>query len=305
MSIKYVKIYDLPVVNSIQTNDLFVISLENSPNYDNTYNSYKVDYNHFFAAVKADVASFGKDMSAISIAGKWEFMDGDDNYIKVNNVNSPNSVVNYDYVKRNFMQEYLDKLRNQIYGLNNVTQKLPSYIGQIVITSDIQTETGMRQIYGSSTRWTLVKGRMLFGVGSNLANTSNDFGKCSAGQINMSLGKMGGCSKTKLTQIPKHSHNFAGMSFKKFPKQVVEFDVHTEDHFECIQANRRKVAYGRGAAKGNYLNTFNASVKLDPKHASKTFTFKAEGEIRNNKSSQNAHTNMPPVIAEYIWERTL
>lgn len=115
--------------------------------------------------------------------------------------------------------------------------------------------------------WEQIKGRFLLGTGANEANSTNKWGALSAGAYNAAAGELGGAAQITLTtaQMPTHSHLF-----------------------ERIPITQPEMTTG-----GNYYAEQSTTVRS----LVKTQTTYPAGEGK-------AHSNMPPYLAVYIWQRT-
>lgn len=115
--------------------------------------------------------------------------------------------------------------------------------------------------------WEQIKGRFLLGTGANKANSTNKWGALSAGAYNAAAGETGGAAQITLTtaQMPTHSHQF-----------------------ERIPITQPEMTTG-----GNYYAEQSTTVGS----LVKTQTTYPAGEGK-------AHSNMPPYLAVYIWQRT-
>lgn len=115
--------------------------------------------------------------------------------------------------------------------------------------------------------WEQIKGRFLLGTGANEANSTNKWGALSAGAYNAAAGEMGGAEQITLTtaQMPTHSH-----LFERIP--ITEPEMTTGGNYYAEQST-----------------TVGSLVK--------TQTTYPAGEGK-------AHSNMPPYLAVYIWQRT-
>lgn len=115
--------------------------------------------------------------------------------------------------------------------------------------------------------WEQIKGRFLLGTGANEANNTNKWGALSARTYNAEAGEMGGAAQITLTaaQMPTHTHLF-----------------------ERIPITQPEMTTG-----GNYYAEQSTTVGS----LVKTQTTYPAGEGK-------AHSNMPPYLAVYIWQRT-
>ena len=115
--------------------------------------------------------------------------------------------------------------------------------------------------------WEQIKGRFLLGTGANEANSTNKWGALSAGAYNAAAGEKGGAAQITLTaaQMPIHTH-----LFERIP--ITEPEMTTGGNYYAEQST-----------------TVGSLVK--------TQTTYPAGEGK-------AHSNMPPYLAVYIWQRT-
>lgn len=115
--------------------------------------------------------------------------------------------------------------------------------------------------------WEQIKGRFLLGTGANETNTTNKWGALSAGAYNAAAGETGGAAQITLTtaQMPTHSHQF-----ERIP--ITEPEMTTGGNYYAEQST-----------------TVGSLVKTQATYPT------GEGK---------AHSNMPPYLAVYIWQRT-
>ena len=120
-------------------------------------------------------------------------------------------------------------------------------------------------IYGGT--WEQIKGRFLFAVGANTANTDNTYGSLNANAINRPVGEQGGEVTHTLTtsEMPSHAH---------------------------------PIRYGSvGSSSGDVY----ASVRLPYNQAQARVGEDKQG--MQSVGGGQAHNNMPPYIAVYMWRR--
>lgn len=140
-------------------------------------------------------------------------------------------------------------------------------VGSIYI-SVISTNPGT--LFGVGT-WTQIKGRFLLGTGTPSANTDSYFGNMSGTQYNASVKSTGGQDYHTLTtsEMPKHYHN------------------------------------------GIYYNSQSASTVITLNSGSSGYKLPwtansgsgADEILTGNSGSGEAHNNMPPYFAVYMWYR--
>lgn len=144
--------------------------------------------------------------------------------------------------------------------LPNVLDSYP--VGAIYISG---VSTSPAALFGGT--WEQIKGRFLLGTGTNEANSTNKWGKLSAGAYNAAAGEKGGAAQItlKTAQMPTHSH-----LFERIP--ITQLEMTTGGNYYAEQST-----------------TVGSLVK--------TQTTYPAGEGK-------AHSNMPPYLAVYIWQRT-
>lgn len=159
--------------------------------------SSKSDENELFTSKKITFKFFSdKIINNISkvkefiLTGTWTFQQNitiETNSI-LKNLDKPTIIINVEYANKLFY-ELFNELINQIYK-----KRLPSYIGQIIISTIHKNENSLQKIFGFDTGWKQIECRFLMGYGG----TFNSIG-----------GKFGEISHTfKTAEIPKHTHDF-------------------------------------------------------------------------------------------------
>lgn len=128
--------------------------------------------------------------------------------------------------------------------------------------------TNPSTIFGGT--WEQIKGRFLLGTGSPDANTDNSFGAMSGTTYNAGVGSTGGQDFHTLTtnEMPSHFHNFYKSG------RIMYWDSNA-DPLGIKQGTGGEIA---------------AQSSWDTKTA--------------NAGGGQAHNNMPPYFAVYIWKRT-
>jgi len=137
--------------------------------------------------------------------------------------------------------------------------------------------TNPATVFGFGT-WTQVKGRMLIGVDSADADWDTP-------------GDVGG-EKTHVltpTEMPNHDHGPGSLAAT----------VTGSSHTHGIQRGTSTGSAPARAASGN--TTAAADFNTDNAGSGHTHTISG---LTGTRGSDNAHNNMPPFIATYMWRRT-
>lgn len=289
-------------INTLDNSDIFIFSKVNGLDYS----SNSISSNAFFENIKTEFS----ELSTFNPKGTWSIENKGLNILNVDTL-SGESAINVSYANTAFLDKILT-LSSDLYNSNNSKLHHPSYIGQIIFSNYLDSNNKLTALYGANTKWKQIKGRFILGEGENEKNTNNAYGKCSEKTVNVKVRALGGQDSVSLSDIPKHSHRFniPGVNFKKLPEKTISFALKTADTFDAIDAFSAKHPKNntptfRGAnTNGLYLNSTNPTVRQGGMTKSKTFSFTAEAlDINENNSSETAHSNMPPFIAKYIWER--
>lgn len=128
------------------------------------------------------------------------------------------------------------------------------------------TATNPHNLFGGT--WDQIQGRFLLASGSNTANTDNTYGSLNAGAINRTAGEQGGEVTHTLTtdEMPSHAH---------------------------------PIRYGSvGSSSGDTY----ASVRLPYNQAQARVGEDEQGML--SAGGGQAHNNIPPYLAVYMWRRT-
>lgn len=164
-----------------------------------------------------------------------------DDFLKTNKYKA----LNYNFCEKYFIGE-LTKLSSNYFGKEdssgNWKQRLPSYVGMVVINDKFNDLSDVTAIYDGM--WKKWEGRFILGAGSiDESNTTDVFGSTRSGDLSESVKNCGGANKVSITseQIPQHTHKFrAGSSgiepkFGKFPEYhhlSNNIKIGTDDFFD-------------------------------------------------------------------------
>lgn len=158
-------------------------------------------------------------------------------------------------------KKYVDtqktEVDNRISAIPN-----PYPVGAIYISTD---STSPASLFGGT--WEEITGRFLLAAGSNTSNTTNEYGKLSAGSINRSAGERGGEVNHKLTisETPSHSHDYVVQEHTGW-YTVLDWEY------------------------SDYAWEFPMYEPYD--------------SATDSVGDGEAHNNMPPYLVVYMWKRT-
>lgn len=334
MIIQYDKISNFDQEGTIQSfskNDLLVKS---SKLDSEQYNSYAVDCGTVYEAYKDGI----EDQQNFVLDGEW-VVDGvfRNNIENIPDLNTSDqaisSSVTLEWCQQNLLSR-LAELSAKLYGDQDTPRKIPSYVGQIIISNTLDTEEKVSEVYDGT--WKKIEGRFLLGVGANSVNTNSEFGSCFAGDLNVSrAGKLGGAKTVSLgsNNVPGHSHKIQEMSFGQLPAKTIGMELHHSgtgvygvigdgagEHFpEVVYHQNNKKHHGgsnhwfaghTGGDSGNYGDptTLRSIDEITGSgDISRTFVFTPKGTITDSCGIQDStakpHNNIPDYVAKHIWER--
>ena len=128
------------------------------------------------------------------------------------------------------------------------------------------TATNPHDLFGGT--WEQIQGRFLLACGNNTANTDNTYGSLNANVINRTAGEQGGEAVHTLTtsEMPSHAH---------------------------------PIRYG---SVGSSSSDTYASVRVPYNQAQARVGEDDQG--MQSAGGGQAHNNMPPYLAVYMWRRT-
>lgn len=158
--------------------------------------------------------------------------------------------------------------------LNNNAFIVQSHVGQVIMSTTLDSEAKVKQYYGGSS-WTKIEGRFLLGA-------SGSYGVKSTG----------GEATHKLTvsEMPSHGHNVS----------IFNVNAGTTDYYKQYTSD------------GVTMTTKNSGIGLNGSYiygwsnANKS-AGSGFGDTAGNAKTMGgsaAHNNMPPYYAVYIWVRT-
>lgn len=214
--------------------------------------------------------------------------------IKLNNNKTAGcqQVINFEYAKKEFLNP-LDELSSKIYD----DIQMPSYIGQIIYTTTLRTLQSVKKYYGKQTEWKQIRGRFILGVNTknNYLNTANIRG----GEVYHTL---------TIDEIPEHIHKFTPSSEKK------ELNGHasltSDASGEPIGVDSGYKIKGEDDHNAKFW-TLGCVVRqncpdgtISEEYMSMFGNNGPDAIINPNPKSRNIkHSNMPPYVAMFIWER--
>lgn len=158
--------------------------------------------------------------------GIWQITEAGKLNVKFNSAINPlvkkNLAVNLGYVYKAYIKQ-LEELSTMYFaggslkdfsirnGFTTIHDEMfiPSYVGQIIVSSKLVTETDLKNKYGKDTAWKKISGRLLVGVGQIGKNADNRLGKTEDLTIPRSK-IMGGSPYVSIGDfVPMHSHCMA------------------------------------------------------------------------------------------------
>lgn len=317
--INYNRISEFPIETnfSLDNDSNYFLKSETSPQLS----SYKLNGLAIYNTIKDNVLT-----ANFNFPGKWKFSD----IVKMDKdaITDLSSAVTYEWCEENLLN-LLDNLSSQLFNSDNNKLKLPSYVGQVIITNTLDTDAKVKNIYGGK-KWKQIKGRFLLGTGPTNPKTditsgtnATNYGHSNFGDLNVTrAGKMGGAKEVTLQakNIPSHSHRVNDCSWERLPQAQIIMSAHAEGEgtYGVIPTGHnpadgklmghRNRKDGHKHTHGNYADPSSTVVVNEVTgsgNISKSFTFTPKATVSNVESYNKliAHDNMPPYIVEYIWER--
>lgn len=308
------RISELNSRETLLSSNLFLVSEFNKDN--NLFSSKKCDFSQLSGTFIKNVEEY----PAVTITNAWTFTNTLSAItIETTSITLPESVINEEYLSVNFSKIF-NQLSADLFGRKF---RLPSYIGQIIVSTTLKNEMTVQKYYGSNTRWQQLPGRFLLPVtpGDKPENTINKVSVSTAGV-------MAGSSQHEFTvkDLNMHSHDFVGgdgkknlsMSFTYYPlspgKRIV--NVRPNNNFRIFS----KISSQWSGSGINYeANVYTAEPQVlrfaggwcSPWERGNVTTKYIYGPDKPKitispigaKFESKTFTKLPPFYSVYLWKR--
>lgn len=276
-------------LTSLQIKDLSTITTANlsaesfllmSQGTNNALYSYKFTYDVLSNALKRELENVpnNTDDSQFNPKGIWQITNRGrlytENNLEINGNIRKLTAINLSSIYKKYIKK-LEELSTVYFSGNGVKNILPddalihdelfipSYIGQIIVSSKLKSETDLQKIYGSDTRWQKISGRLLVGTGIMGKNLNNALGKTE--DITISRAKMyGGSPYVSIGDfVPRHSHCMANGYFEN---NGLEINVNHEKR-GIDTSSKDILAFGEFPAADYHFFVFNCPESKDKQTA--------------------------------------
>lgn len=350
------KISDFTNQSTILKSDILLCAKQD---VSNKYSTFKIRFEDIIKSFAKSFNNTYDDKIYFYPKGKWNFnklfIKIPEETLSVDFLNNKDDFESYKYyaINYNFVKEQLLKklsdLSANYFGYYESTdtapvwkQKLPSYIGMVIINDRLSSENDVKAIYGEDTSWQQIKARYLLGCGSvDENNNVFGYGNTSIGELNTTCYMQGGSYEIPVDEldIPRHSHcfnknsetQFVAPNFKKFPEyqltnndSAIVFNPKTTFNISFPHINTGELPIKASTVENTkQAHTFALSAKpnlniITYNDADQTVfvKFKPELEIGEdafldsdmygyvNRKNKKPHSNLHSYYPAYIWERT-
>lgn len=282
-----IPISNLPSITTLKNGDYLMISEKKS---DNVYSSRKIQYLNVVNENNEKI----RLLKNISIEGNWIFTNKQAIEIETNSISASNSVINIEYLENAF-NPIFEKLYDSLYSAKNI---IPSYVGEIIFSKTLKTESEVQKRYGINTNWEQIPGRFIFGQ----SNSDDKFN---------TPGRMGGKINGEITtaEIPNHQHNFErDNSISKKISKTVSYNTSAMGgkRILCVWTQNGNYPPGNGLAYSAAPGVFRVDSEAVEEDGEKLYGNKSDANVTikpNSSKSDIAINNMPPFISVFIWRR--
>lgn len=266
-------IADLKTINKedlTSTSSLFLMSQG-----DSALSSYKFNYETLSSTLKTNLAymPLNWDSETFNPEGIWRFSETSQLKSEFNNSlpssNRQELAINISAIYVNYIKKLIE-LSSLYFAGNGVKNILPddavisdelfipSYIGQIIVSSKLSSESALQDIYGKETKWTKISGRLLVGVGDAGRNLNDSLGETEDITF-LRPGLKGGSPYVSIGDfVPMHSHCMAN----GYNESHAIARVHTDDskipsHSTTLGTLKGKLEFGQFPAANYKFFAFN------------------------------------------------
>lgn len=299
-------------LTSLQIKDLSTITTANlsaesfllmSQGTNNALYSYKFTYDVLSNALKRELENVpnNTDDSQFNPKGIWQITNRGrlytENNLEINGNIRKLTAINLSSIYKNYIKK-LEELSAIYFSGNGVTEFpktntlihdelfIPSYIGQIIVSSKLKSETDLQKIYGSDTRWQKISGRLLVGTGVMGKNLNNTLGKTE--DITISRAKMyGGSPYVSIGDfVPRHSHCMANGYFEDNGLKV---SIEGDTTGEIDNSSKGTLSFGEFPAADYHFFIFDCSESKD----------KQTSTTENDSDAETSETKGEGIEADY------
>lgn len=299
-----VAISDLPKLQKTEELDVFTIA-----NHQTELSSNSNIQSQFF---DSQLQSWMLEDDLL-LSGKWEFGKSSSSSLEIKTrsiLDAIDSGLDDVVINNEFFEKHIlgaiDQFRSYIFE----QQHVPSVVGDVIFSMVLDTESKVIDHYGG-TRWNRIDGnKMVVGIGSCSENTITKFGELSAGEFTVNPSEMIGSNSISLDQseIPSHTHKFIGKPTN------VSFNWHyrgSSGEHCCVGVTSNQDWGTETRHWKAKIGSLGGGIKISGrKEISSAGVYGLSLPLDQTVFSENGvaqecseHSNVPPVLFAYVWER--